>query len=177
MLKEAQPEESLSDREQDVAKDESSTLANDAVASEDSPLEDVAYVVLDEFHYMNDPSRGTVWEECCILSPPSIKLIALSATMTNAQQITSWLGHIHGPTALVRSEYRPVPLRYHYADNLGLVPMFTERTAGPGGAPDAPMTFRKRQRSWKLNPKLTPEGRAKRELDKLRRGCARALRR
>ena len=58
---------------------------------------------------MNDPSRGTVWEECCILSPPSVALVALSATLTNAAQITSWLAHIHGPTALVASEYRPVP--------------------------------------------------------------------
>ena len=77
--------------------------------------------MLDEFHYMNDPSRGTVWEECCILSPPSVSVIALSATLTNAQQITSWLSSIHRPTALVASDFRPVPLRFHYADNLGLV--------------------------------------------------------
>ena len=32
-------------------------------------LANVSAVVLDEFHYMNDPSRGTVWEECCILTP------------------------------------------------------------------------------------------------------------
>ena len=50
---------------------------------------------------MNDPSRGTVWEECCILTPPSIRLIALSATMSNAEQIVAWLGEIHGATALV----------------------------------------------------------------------------
>jgi hypothetical protein len=60
---------------------------------------------------MNDPSRGTVWEECCILSPPSVALIALSATLTNADLITAWLTAIHGPTALVASDYRPVPLR------------------------------------------------------------------
>ena len=72
--------------------------------------------------------------------------------MTNAAQITSWLTDIHGPTALVASEFRPVPLRFHYADNLGLVPLFTERTAGPGGAPDAPTTYKKRKRAWKLNP-------------------------
>ena len=75
-------------------------------SGEDDPLRGVGYVVLDEFHYMNDPSRGTVWEECCILSPPSVQIIALSATLTNAQQITSWLTSIQGPTALAASDYR-----------------------------------------------------------------------
>ena len=59
-------------------------------------LAGVAYVVLDEFHYMNDASRGTVWEESCILTPPAVRLIALSATMSNADQIVEWLGEIHG---------------------------------------------------------------------------------
>ena len=66
-------------------------------------LAGVAYVVLDEFHYMNDPSRGTVWEECCILCPPSARIIALSATMSNAEQIAQWLSAIHAPTELVSS--------------------------------------------------------------------------
>ena len=64
-------------------------------------LAGVAYVVLDEFHYMNEPSRGTVWEECCILCPPSARIIALSATMSNAPQIAQWLSAIHAPTELV----------------------------------------------------------------------------
>ncbi len=80
-------------------------------------------VILDEFHYMNDPSRGTVWEECCILSPTPVSLIALSATMSNARQITSWLSRIHGPTALIASEHRPVTLRHHYAETLSLLPL------------------------------------------------------
>ena len=68
---------------------------------EQARLAGVAYVVLDEFHYMNEPSRGTVWEECCILCPPSARIIALSATMSNAPQIAQWLSAIHAPTELV----------------------------------------------------------------------------
>ena len=117
---------------------------------------------------MNDPSRGTVWEECCILTPPSIRLIALSATMSNADEIVSWLGAIHGQTALVASEYRPVPLRYYFADNLGVLPLFSQNTAGPGGRPDAPITVKRRAKLWKLNPQLRPEGRMQREADAAR---------
>jgi len=76
----------------------------------------VGVVILDEFHYMNDKSRGTVWEECCVLAPPSAKLVALSATMANARQVTRWLEAIHGPTSLVETSHRPVPLRHRCAD-------------------------------------------------------------
>ena len=53
--------------------------------------------------------------------------------MANADEIVSWLSEIHGDTGLVASEYRPVPLRYHFADNLGILPMFASESAGPGG--------------------------------------------
>jgi superfamily II RNA helicase len=44
-------------------------------------------VVFDEFHYMNDPERGTVWEESVILSPPHVLFVALSATIANVGQV------------------------------------------------------------------------------------------
>src|SRR3990172_1836849 len=51
-------------------------------------LEDIAYVVLDECHYMGDEGRGTVWEEIIINCPREIQLIALSATVGNIDEIT-----------------------------------------------------------------------------------------
>jgi len=50
-------------------------------------LPQVFAVVFDEFHYMNDPERGTVWEESVILSPPHILFVALSATIANVGQV------------------------------------------------------------------------------------------
>lgn len=47
-----------------------------SIADSEDPLLGVRFVVLDEFHYMNDPTRGTVWEECCILSPSSVRATA-----------------------------------------------------------------------------------------------------
>ena len=61
------------------------------------PLADVEAVVLDECHYMNDSQRGTVWEESIIHCPPSVQLVALSATVANAGQLTDWIERVHGP--------------------------------------------------------------------------------
>jgi len=81
-------------------------------------------VVLDECHYMNDPERGTVWEESVIYSPESVQLIALSATVANAVDLQAWLEHTHGPTDLVVSEHRPVPLRHFYFRGARSGPLF-----------------------------------------------------
>ncbi len=86
-------------------------------------LRNVAYVVLDECHYMNDAERGTVWEESIIYAPKELQLIALSATIANASELTSWIDEAHGPTALVVSDYRPVPLRFYYFADRKLYPL------------------------------------------------------
>ncbi|MBQ7529769.1 DEAD/DEAH box helicase, partial [bacterium] len=79
-----------------------------------SNLEFVESVIVDECHYMNDPDRGTVWEELVIYSPKNIQLISLSATVANAQDLCDWITKVHGPTTLIESSYRPVPLFINY---------------------------------------------------------------
>jgi len=86
-------------------------------------LQQVEAVVLDECHYMNDRQRGTVWEESIIYCPPDIQLLALSATVDNSGQLTDWLQQVHGPTALIYSDFRPVPLEFHYCTSKRLVPL------------------------------------------------------
>ncbi|MFK8184372.1 MAG: DEAD/DEAH box helicase [Phormidesmis sp.] len=86
-------------------------------------LRDVQAVVLDECHYMNDRQRGTVWEESVIYCPPEIQLVGLSATVANGGQLTDWIGEVHGPTRLVYSDYRPVPLNFHFAVEKGIFPL------------------------------------------------------
>ncbi|GBF22886.1 putative helicase [Candidatus Gastranaerophilus sp. (ex Termes propinquus)] len=80
-------------------------------------LQNVKYVVLDEVHYMNDEQRGTVWEESIIYCPTNIQLIALSATVANSPQLTSWMNTVHSKTELVYTDFRPVPLRFFYYDS------------------------------------------------------------
>ncbi|MBM5795328.1 MAG: DEAD/DEAH box helicase [Cyanobacteria bacterium M_surface_7_m2_037] len=96
----------------------------------DDPLEDVEAVVLDECHYMNDSQRGTVWEESIIHCPPVVQLVALSATVANAGQLTDWIERVHGPTTLVMSDYRPVPLQFSFCSAKGLHPLLNDEGTG-----------------------------------------------
>lgn len=124
-----------------------------AEASEqDDPLADVEAVVLDECHYMNDSQRGTVWEESIIHCPPSVQLVALSATVANAGQLTDWIQKVHGPTTLVLSDYRPVPLQFSFCSAKGLHPLLND--AGTGLHPNckvwrAPKGHKRKGRSAK----------------------------
>lgn len=94
----------------------------------------VGSVILDECHYMNDTDRGTVWEESIIYCPREIQLVGLSATVANASEMRAWLEEIHGPTTLVSTDFRPVPLRHFYFRKDKLLSVF--------------------EKSQKLNPKL-----------------------
>lgn len=80
-------------------------------------LRDVRYVILDEVHYMNDEQRGTVWEESIIYCPTNIQIVALSATVANAKQLTDWINTVHSHTELINTDFRPVPLRFYYFDS------------------------------------------------------------
>ncbi|MCX7596461.1 MAG: DEAD/DEAH box helicase, partial [Fischerella sp.] len=89
-------------------------------------LTDVEAVVLDECHYMNDRQRGTVWEESIIYCPHEVQLVALSATVANSEQLTDWLNQVHGPTDLIYSDFRPVPLEFHFGNTKGVFPLLNE---------------------------------------------------
>ena len=47
-------------------------------------LAGLGYVVLDEVHYLQDTYRGPVWEEVIIQLPGSVRLVCLSATVSNS---------------------------------------------------------------------------------------------
>jgi ATP-dependent RNA helicase HelY len=76
-------------------------------------LEGLAYVVMDEVHYLADRFRGAVWEEVIIHLPESVNLVSLSATVSNAEEFADWLVTVRGHTEVVVSEHRPVPLWQH----------------------------------------------------------------
>ncbi|MFC0081760.1 DEAD/DEAH box helicase [Aciditerrimonas ferrireducens] len=78
-------------------------------------LADLGLVVLDEVHFLQDPYRGSVWEEVIILSPPPVRLVCLSATVANAEELGAWLRSVRGAVEVVVEERRPVALRHHLA--------------------------------------------------------------
>ncbi len=77
----------------------------------DSPtLAGLGYVVMDEVHYLADRFRGAVWEEVIIHLPADVRLVSLSATVSNAEEFADWLVTVRGHTEVVLEEHRPVPL-------------------------------------------------------------------
>ncbi len=102
-------------------------LLYDAASGEiDVRLDTLGLVILDESQYIADPERGVVWEETIIFCPSQAKLILLSASIGNPQDIADWLTSIR-PTdcQLVRHSKRTVPLRAGYLHPNGkLTPLF-----------------------------------------------------
>ena len=87
-------------------------LRNMIYANSDSLIE-LGFVVMDEVHYLADRFRGAVWEEVILHLPKDVKLVSLSATVSNAEEFGSWLEEVRGDTEIVVSEHRPVPLDQH----------------------------------------------------------------
>lgn len=93
-------------------------------------LADLAFVVMDEVHYLADRFRGAVWEEVIIHLPPAVKLISLSATVSNAEEFGDWLHTVRGDTDVIVSEERPVPLDQHVLMGGRLLDLFDAKTSG-----------------------------------------------
>jgi ATP-dependent RNA helicase HelY len=89
-------------------------------------LRNLGYVVLDEVHYLADRSRGAVWEEVIIHLPESVRVVALSATVSNAEEFGEWLSQVRGGTEIIVDEHRPVPLWQHMLVGRRLYDLFTD---------------------------------------------------
>ena len=76
-------------------------------------LKDLGFVVMDEVHYLADRFRGAVWEEVILHLPKYVKVVSLSATVSNAEEFGAWLAEVRGNTQIIVSEHRPVPLHQH----------------------------------------------------------------
>src|SRR5579859_4963499 len=89
-------------------------------------LAGLGYVVLDEVHYLADSSRGAVWEEVIIHLPESVRVVALSATVSNAEEFGDWLDQVRGGTTVIVDEHRPVPLWQYVLVGNRLYDLFTD---------------------------------------------------
>jgi ATP-dependent RNA helicase HelY len=89
-------------------------------------LRHLGYVVLDEVHYLADRERGAVWEEVIINLPESVRVVALSATVSNAEEFGDWLSQVRGGTDIIVDEHRPVPLWQHMLVGRRLYDLFTD---------------------------------------------------
>jgi len=100
-------------------------------------LKGLRYVILDEVHYLQNAYRGPVWEEVIIHTPPSVDLVCLSATVSNAEELADWIHTVRGDTAVVIEERRPVELHNLYllgdrgSERLLLFPTLVEGRPNP----------------------------------------------
>ena len=94
--------------------------------SDSSTLRGLGYVVMDEVHYLADRFRGAVWEEVILQLPDQVKVVGLSATVSNAEEFGDWLVTVRGDTTVVVDEHRPVPLWQHMMVGKQLLDMFVE---------------------------------------------------
>ncbi|MCK6481719.1 MAG: DEAD/DEAH box helicase [Planctomycetes bacterium] len=85
-------------------------------------LDDCHAVIFDEIHYLDDRERGTVWEESIIFAPDHIRIVGLSATIPNIEEVADWIRSIRSvPLEVVERHRRPVPLRHFvYHDEAGV---------------------------------------------------------
>lgn len=96
------------------------------IYAESDALHDLAFVVLDEVHYLGDKYRGAVWEEIILHLPESVRLVSLSATVSNAEEFGDWMHAVRGDTDVILSEHRPVPLYQHVLTPKALLPLYVD---------------------------------------------------
>ena len=76
-------------------------------------------VVFDEFHYLNDPDRGHVWENTVMMLPHHIQMLMLSATLDKPNKIATWIEARPSINVLKKDVYisstnnREVPLTHY----------------------------------------------------------------
>ncbi len=85
------------------------------ILDEPESLEKYSWIIFDEIHYIDNPERGTVWEESLMFLPKHMNILGLSATIPNIKEFASWIESIHNkPVKIVIEEKRPVPLHFFF---------------------------------------------------------------
>ena len=97
-------------------------------------LQGLSYVVMDEVHFLADRMRGAVWEEVILHLPEAVRLVSLSATVSNAEEFGGWIKTVRGDTTVVVDEHRPVPLWQHMLVGRRLFDLFDYNAPAKGGA-------------------------------------------
>ncbi|BBZ67573.1 DEAD/DEAH box helicase [Mycolicibacterium insubricum] len=122
-------------------------------------LDGLAYVVMDEVHFLADKMRGAVWEEVILHLPEDVRLVSLSATVSNAEEFAGWIQTVRGDTTVVVDEHRPVPLWQHVLVGRRLFDLFDYSRHTPDGAPTGGKP--------KVDPELLRHIAHRREADRL----------
>ena len=99
----------------------STPVPSSSISFEMNIESELGCVVFDEIHFINDESRGHVWEQCIMMLPPQVQMIGLSATLDDPAKFAYWLetrGEMEKigekEVFLAKKQVRAVPL-IHYS--------------------------------------------------------------
>lgn len=67
------------------------TTVNDNTSFDMDIERELACVVYDECHYINDQHRGHVWEQSLMMLPYNVQLVLLSATIDSPERFAKWI--------------------------------------------------------------------------------------
>ena len=127
----------------------------------DSPaLQGLSHVVMDEVHFLADRMRGPVWEEVILHLPDEVRVVSLSATVSNAEEFGGWIQTVRGDTTVVVDEHRPVPLWQHVLVGKRLFDLFDYRNKDHADASGA-------GRELRVDPELVRHIAHRREADRM----------
>lgn len=74
---------------------------------------ELAGVIFDEVHYINDADRGSVWEQAIMMLPKHVQILMLSATINEPAGFASWVESRGVPCYLIPTNHRVVPLTHY----------------------------------------------------------------
>ncbi|WP_430332484.1 DEAD/DEAH box helicase [Rhodococcus sp. ACT016] len=103
------------------------------IYAESPTLRGLSHVVMDEVHFLADRFRGAVWEEVILHLPEDVRLVSLSATVSNAEEFGAWMETVRGDTTIVVDETRPIPLWQHIMVGRRLFDLFDAKATPTGG--------------------------------------------
>src|ERR1700740_1298649 len=130
----------------------------------DSPaLQGLSYVVMDEVHFLADRMRGPVWEEVILHLPDEVRVVSLSATVSNAEEFGGGIKTVRGDTTVVVDEHRPVPLWQHVLVGKRLFDLFDYRNPEA----DEPAGHASTHRQFRVDPELLQHIAHRREADRM----------
>ncbi len=107
------------------------------ILDEPESLNKYSWIIYDEVHYIDNYERGTVWEESLVFLPRHMKLLALSATIPNIDELAAWIESIHAkPIKTVVEKERPVPLHFLFQCNNEIIPSWQQLKKTRGTKPN-----------------------------------------
>lgn len=124
--------------------------------ADSAALQGLSHVVMDEVHFLADRMRGPVWEEVILHLPDEVRLVSLSATVSNAEEFGGWIQTVRGDTTVVVDEHRPVPLWQHVLVGRRLLDLFDYENQKPAT-----------DRVPRVNPELLRHIAHRREADRM----------